>query len=319
MGFSIGRFRLDRSYGVNQSSSPNTPGASTSSGGVHIGEFRAYSDPTPPTPPLGSFQYDSLPSSKYTLRWDDWSSFKTWLLAEQQTLGIELRLVNTYAGLPEYERQCRYVCSRKGTGGIKAYTKLHPNWNRKRQSKRTDCNAHILVKQYPGTPIILGNYSAAHDHSLGNANLPFTQIPTETREYIAGLLRLKVSPDYILKILHCGAYEGDEGFEHDLDDTLVATRTEFIELRDIRRIEKQIEAETVRLHPDDGLSTIRWVERLRLKDQLLGFKSKTDLVPPGSNLAPDIFTLMIQSNWQRSMFQKYGEHLLCIDATHNVT
>jgi hypothetical protein len=99
----------------------------------------------------------------------------------------------------------------------------------------------------------------------------------------------------------------------------VADRTEFITLRDIRRIEKDIEAEDVRLHPDDGQSTLRWVEILRRKGQLLGFKSKTDPPPPGSNLPRDVFTLMIQTKWQRQMFAKYGEALMCIDATHNTT
>ncbi|KAJ7238362.1 hypothetical protein C8J57DRAFT_1528679 [Mycena rebaudengoi] len=85
------------------------------------------------------------------------------------------------------------------------------------------------------------------------------------------------------------------------DGNSVAARTEFIQLRDIRRIQKEIEAENIRLAPDDGLSTQRWVEILRTKGHLLGFKSKLD-PPPGSGLALD-----------------HGEHLLCIDATHNVT
>ncbi|KAJ6475881.1 hypothetical protein DFH09DRAFT_849576, partial [Mycena vulgaris] len=202
--------------------------------------------------------------------------------------------------------------------GEKLYIKLHPAWNRKRGAKRTACQCVLLVKQYPGTDIVLGSYSDKHDHPLGNANLPYTQIPKDTKEYIAGLLRLKVSPDHIvsntyllhttlilllqLKLRHHGVYDSDNLFD---SEASTAARTEFIELRDIRRIEKQIEAEAVRQHPDDG--------------HLLGFKSKTDPVPPGSNLPPDVFLLMIQTDWQRRMFAKYGADLLCIDATHNVT
>jgi hypothetical protein len=120
-------------------------------------------------------------------------------------------------------------------------------------------------------------------------------------------------------MLHRGVYDQDTLFECDLNADSVAARTEFIELRDIRRIEKDIEAEAVRLHPDDGQSILKWVERLKAKGYLLGFKSKTDPAPPGSGLAPDLFLLMIQTDWQRSMFAKYGEKLVCIDATHNVT
>jgi hypothetical protein len=28
---------------------------------------------------------------------------------------------------------------------------------------------------------------------------------------------------------------------------------------------------------------------------------------------------MVQTGWQRKMFEKYGGAILCIDATHNVT
>lgn len=116
--------------------------------------------------------------------------------------------------------------------------------------------------------------------------------------------------------MHGNVYDDDNLFD---EEESVAARTEFIQLCDIRSIEKEIEAETVRLHPDDGQSTIRWVERLRSKGHLLGFKSRTDPVPTGSNLAPDLFLLMIQTDWQRRKFAKYGEPLLCIDATHNTT
>jgi hypothetical protein len=114
------------------------------------------------------------------------------------------------------------------------------------------------------------------------------------KEYIAGLLRLRVSPEHIvsayfvhtpflikplqLQLVHRGVYDSDDIFNHDMDKTSVASQSEFIQLRDIRRIEKDIEAETVHLHPDDGQSTIRWVENLRVKGHLLGFKSRMD--PP---------------------------------------
>lgn len=114
-------------------------------------------------------------------------------------------------------------------------------------------------------------------------------------------------------------YDCDDLFERDLDSNAVASRTEFIQLRDVRRIEKDIEAESVRLHPDDGLSTVLWVEKLRAKGWLLGFKSKADPPPPDSGLPHDAFVLMFQTDWQRKMFERHGRSLLCIDATHNVT
>jgi hypothetical protein len=79
-------------------------------------------------------------------------------------------------------------------------------------------------------------------------------------------------------LIYRGVYDNDDVFERDLDDDFVAARSEFMQLKDIQHIEKEIEADSVRLNPDDDLSTIRWVENLRIKGHLLGFKSKTD--PP---------------------------------------
>ncbi|KAJ6555866.1 hypothetical protein B0H19DRAFT_947528, partial [Mycena capillaripes] len=117
---------------------------------------------------------------------------------------------------------------------------------------RTDCQCALVVKTYPNVPTVLGNYAEEHNHPLGNANLRYTQISKETREYIAGLLRLKVSPSHILQLVHQGVYNQDDAFDN--DDDSPAARNEFIQLQDIRRIEKGIEAEAVRLHPDDGQS-----------------------------------------------------------------
>ncbi|KAJ7701052.1 hypothetical protein B0H16DRAFT_1348443 [Mycena metata] len=271
--------------------------------------FQAYPNPTPPAPPAGSYEHD-LASGSYPLQWANWDDFHNWRTAEERAQCVELRLAKTYYGLPEFERQCRYVCSRGSTGGIKEYAKLHPDWQRKIPSKRTDCMCILLVKQYPGVSLILGNYRSEHNHPIGNANLRFTQISKETKEYIAGLLRLKVAPDHIVTIRIINIYLRALMTPSSTFFTMEFTTTT-ISLTTIRT--------SVRLHPDDGQSTLHWVEKLRVKGYLLGFKSKTDPVPLGSNLAPDLFTLMVQTDWQRKMFQKYGSALLCIDATHNCT
>ncbi|KAJ7605973.1 hypothetical protein DFH06DRAFT_1019876, partial [Mycena polygramma] len=267
-----GRFRLARVSHAESPPTSNVPQLGYSSPAPSFIDFRIHPDPTPAKATRGSFEYD-LGTGKYQKQWTDWAEFLLWRSQEERDKSIELRLVNTYQGAAGvYERQCRYVCSRAGTGGVKTYTKLNPAWIHKLPSKRTDCPCCLLVKQYPGTSTVLGNYSEDHNHAIGNENLRFTQIPRETKEYIAGLLRLKVSPDHILQLIHHGVYNNDDDFERDFDDTFVASRNEFIQLKDIRRIEKEIEAETVRLSPDDGLSTLRWVENLRARGHLLGWK-----------------------------------------------
>ncbi|KAK7055935.1 hypothetical protein R3P38DRAFT_3170599 [Favolaschia claudopus] len=187
-------FRLDRT------TQHFSPPASSAASSTFCSVFRAFEDPTPVPPPAGSFDSD-VALGIFNLRWENWAGFEQWLGEEQRRKGIELSLVNTYLGEPEFSRKLRYVCSRGGTGGIKTYAKKFPERERKMPNKRTDCACRLLVKQYPGVSVILGDYLDEHDHPLGNANLPFTQIPRETREYIAGLLRLKVDPDHIVRRL----------------------------------------------------------------------------------------------------------------------
>jgi MULE transposase domain. len=96
-------------------------------------------------------------------------------------------------------------------------------------------------------------------------------------------------------------------------------RNEFVTLADLRRIQKDIEAESIRFDRDDGRSTAKWAEELRQKGHLLAYKSRSCPVPPESGLASDIFCLITQSSWQRAQFQLHGSTVLFIDRTHNTT
>jgi hypothetical protein len=90
-------------------------------------------------------------------------------------------------------------------------------------------------------------------------------------------------------------------------------------LADIRRIEKAIESETIRLDKDDGTSIFKWVDKIRAANSLLGFKSGACPVPPGSDLRLDTFTLMIQTPWQLEQYRAHGSNILFMDGTHNTT
>jgi len=159
--------------------------------------FRIHSPPPSLTLVLGSLEYD-LAKERYTNRWDSWDDFSTWLKNEQEEKAIELRLSKTVYGNPAFKATFYYLCSRHGTGGIKAYQKKHPDWERKVPNKRTDCPGSLRVKSYPGSQAVLGFYDAVHNHETGKANLPYVHISAETREFIAGLLRLHVEPPHIV-------------------------------------------------------------------------------------------------------------------------
>jgi hypothetical protein len=142
-----GRFRLNASQVPSSSRSPLVSPLNPTANFT----FQAFQSALP-SPPAGSFEYDKI-HSNYPWSWDSWSAFEAWKTSEERKYCIEFRLVNNYPGLPEFERKLRFVCSRAGTGGAKAYTKLHPDWKRKVPSKRTDCKCTLMVKQYPGMPI----------------------------------------------------------------------------------------------------------------------------------------------------------------------
>ncbi|KAJ7322987.1 hypothetical protein DFH08DRAFT_638457, partial [Mycena albidolilacea] len=252
------------------------------------------------------------------------TDFKTWLTNEQRRNTIELQLVHTVTGLPQFSCKHCFVCSRHGTGGVKVIEKKLPERARKIPSKLTSCQCSLVVKQYPNTTKLLGKYHDEHNHPLNATNLPFTWIQKETREFIAGRLHDRMSADAVvctpvnqlfwntansvlkLDLVHSGAYKDHEQFNDASDDDngddsagRMPLRTQLIQLRDIRQIEKAIKAE------DRG--------------HLLEFKSKADPPPALSNLAGDVFMLMFQTGWQCCMFRKFGNRILCIDATHNTT
>jgi len=171
--------------------------ASTFSSNHGFLNFRVHVPPPSLAPVLGSLEYD-LARQKYTNQWDSWENFSTWLKNEQEEKTVELRLSKTVYGEPAFKATFYYLCSRHGTGGVKAYQKKHLDWERKVPNKRTDCPGSLRVKSYPGSQTVLGFYDAVHNHETGKANLPYVRISAETREFIAGLLRLHVEPPHIV-------------------------------------------------------------------------------------------------------------------------
>lgn len=85
------------------------------------------------------------------------------------------------------------------------------------------------------------------------------------------------------------------------------------------RYQQVIESEQIRLHRNDGESVLQWVERLHSEREILGFKSSADSAPKDSGLAENAFVLMIQTKYQKEIYEKYGHTFAGLDATHNTT
>ncbi|KZP22578.1 hypothetical protein FIBSPDRAFT_657372, partial [Athelia psychrophila] len=131
----------------------------------------------------------------------------------------------------------------------------------------------LTVKCYAGISKVLGMYNDQHIHPTGHENARFTRLAHDTRIKIAEQLRLGVSHKRIVSNLSISSSTKPNSIiSCPIFRETTPSRDNFITSQDIRRIERGIEAETVCLHPDDGKSSLQWVDRMRAAGELLGFK-----------------------------------------------
>ena len=146
----------------------------------------------------GSFLADSS-SSKYNMLWGSRRDFELFLAQEQSFHCMEMRKVQTARGLSgTYLSREYYVCARHGTGGTKSYAKKHDDWSQKILSKITHCTASLVIKSYPDKQYLLGIYDSEHNHPLGYQNIRFMRISPSTRDWIAGMVTMKVKTNHIV-------------------------------------------------------------------------------------------------------------------------
>ena len=75
----------------------------------------------------------------------------------------------------------------------------------------------------------------------------------------------------------------------------------------------------MRLASQDGTSVLKWVQILQAQGHHVEIKTSSDPPPSGSGLENDAFALIIQTQYQRECWIKYGKEFAVIDATHNST
>jgi FAR1 DNA-binding domain len=95
--------------------------------------------------------------------------------------------------------KCYYVCSQEWSGGKSKYEKKYPDRLRKKDSQKTGCWCKIVIKQYPHTLIVLGQYEQDHNHQLGLANLAYTHILHAFWEQARIMLEKKIDPQEIVR------------------------------------------------------------------------------------------------------------------------
>jgi len=146
----------------------------------------------------GSFNYD-WERGNYPLEWSDLAAFNAWRREEERRYSIELIASRVRSGGHLWTQNQLYVCSRQLSGGRKQYEKKNPHWNRKIDSKKTGCHCRVIIKLYPHTDTILGNYRNAHDHEVGLDNIAYMRMSGVAREQIKSMLVQKVDHKEIVR------------------------------------------------------------------------------------------------------------------------
>ena len=89
-------------------------------------------------------------------------------------------------------------------------------------------------------------------------------------------------------------------------------------MNDINHVARVLDWEQICLHQKDEVLIRIWLDILRLEGATTFCKDKLDPAPLGLGLSEDLFCLVLQTKFQSEIFQKLGNALLCIDATHNI-
>ena len=97
-----------------------------------------------------------------------------------------------------------------------------------------------------------------------------------------------------------------------------ASRKHFITKQDISNVRVNIKDNAIIRHKSDPMSVSLLVSELQQEafDPILLFKPQGEKSTTHTTLPTEGFVLVIQTQFQQELFQKYGHKILCIDATH---
>ncbi|KLO03875.1 hypothetical protein SCHPADRAFT_812964, partial [Schizopora paradoxa] len=101
--------------------------------------------------------------------------------------------------------------------------------------------------------IVLGKYTDSHSHPTGNKNLKFTRLSEATKRNIADMLEMRIELSHILKLVQGGFFHEGAEAPPDIDGVQIRRDT-MVTMNDIIRVKRELDAQAIRLHKDDGLS-----------------------------------------------------------------
>ena len=87
----------------------------------------------------------------------------------------------------------------------------------------------------------------------------------------------------------------------------------------ICRIRKEVLRADIRLDNNNAHSAQIWVDKLKSQGDFVYYKDKQDPPPEGLDLVDSLFTLCIQTKFQKEAYRHLGKGFLSIDVTYNIT
>ncbi|KAH9013382.1 hypothetical protein EDB83DRAFT_2200242, partial [Lactarius deliciosus] len=98
--------------------------------------------------------------------------------------------------------------------------------------------------------IVLGRYAVEHNHELGEGNMIYTRLSDGARQQMRSLLTQKVDSQEIVR-------QNNLRSAATLMNQIIApdgSRDKFADFSDVSRVARALDTETIRLHPQDGVS-----------------------------------------------------------------
>lgn len=163
------------------------------------------------------------------------------------------------------------------------------------------CPASIRIRQFSGgkCEVSVSETHIGHENDIGHLNLTKLE-----REKLAGKIALKIPFEDIL----------DEVRDSICDSNL--KRFHLLTKKDLFNIEKSFNLTSSR-HSNDSISVESWINDMRNKgNAILFYKPQGNTNEEWPVLKENDFLLIIMTDAQSEMLQKYGSDCICIDGTH---
>ena len=238
---------------------------------------------------------------------DNFQAFSTWKEGEEKRTNSSYVLqcapqTNVTSNVKRYYYYCHRsgIFNRKGSGirDIKAQGTCKLGFS---------CTAYIKAVENLTTKLVNVEYCFFHyGHKEELAHL---RISEDLRKNIASKLQEGVSEKKILDGIRNNVH-GDISREH------------LVTLQDIQNICRQYNIDGIQRHSSDHQSVKIWVEEMSsqiynpvLLHKVQGEEPCIEM----ENLKKEDMLLVIQTEFQKDMMVKFGNNIVCLDATHGTT